>query len=386
MVVLVALAVTELLHQPCWRVADVQRNFLGAVFAHVVAGRVECGVGRIGFRRGGEIDGQLGECEFAFGAAQSIEGFPRIDRHLQGARIGEADVLHGHARQAARKIARVGAAIEHPRQPVQRRIRIRAAHAFVQRRDLVVELFAALVEAARAVGQYLFERRFGNRAALARQVGGDLEEGQATTHVAVGSGGDQVHEVVADLQFAVTEAALFEQCTPEGDRDVVRGYGFHHVHAASRQQRGIQLEGRILGGGADENDRAALDVRQERILLHLVEAMHLVNEQHGTASGGEALGGLGQHFPYLGETAEDRGNSLELGVRVLREQQGQRGLAAARRAPQDHRMHVAGLDALAQRGTGREQAALADHFVERARPHAFGERTQVVGVDAQQIG
>jgi hypothetical protein len=33
--------------------------------------------------------------------------FPSIDRHLQGARIGEADVLHGHAGQAARKIARV---------------------------------------------------------------------------------------------------------------------------------------------------------------------------------------------------------------------------------------------------------------------------------------
>jgi hypothetical protein len=45
------------------------------------------------------------------------------------------------------------------------------------------------------------------------------------------------------------------------------------MHAAARKQCGIQLERRVLGGGADEDDDAALDMRQERILLRLVEAV-----------------------------------------------------------------------------------------------------------------
>ena len=49
-------------------------------------------------------------------------------------------------------------------------------------------------------------------------------------------------------------------------------------------------------------------------------------------------------------------------------------------------MHVAGFDRAAQRGARCEQAALADHLVERARPHALGERTQRVAIDAQQVG
>ena len=49
-------------------------------------------------------------------------------------------------------------------------------------------------------------------------------------------------------------------------------------------------------------------------------------------------------------------------------------------------MHAAGFDRAAQRRAGREQAALADHLVERARPHALGERAQRVAVDAQQVG
>jgi hypothetical protein len=49
-------------------------------------------------------------------------------------------------------------------------------------------------------------------------------------------------------------------------------------------------------------------------------------------------------------------------------------------------MHAAGLDRTPQRGTGREQPALADHLVEGARAHALGERAQFIAVDVQQVG
>lgn len=49
-------------------------------------------------------------------------------------------------------------------------------------------------------------------------------------------------------------------------------------------------------------------------------------------------------------------------------------------------MHMPGFDRAPQRAARRQQAALADHFVQGARAHALGQRTQVVLVDAQQVG
>ena len=46
----------------------------------------------------------------------------------------------------------------------------------------------------------------------------------------------------------------------------------------------IDLERRILGGRADEGQRAVLDIRQKGVLLRLVEAMHLIEKQHASAA------------------------------------------------------------------------------------------------------
>ena len=59
------------------------------------------------------------------------------------------------------------------------------------------------------------------------------------------------------------------------------GQSAQHVNARARQQRVVELERRVLGGRADEHERAVLDPRQKCVLLRLVEAMHLVEEQHG---------------------------------------------------------------------------------------------------------
>ena len=65
--------------------------------------------------------------------------------------------------------------------------------------------------------------------------------------------------------------------------------GLEHVDARPRQQRIVHLEGGIFRGRADENQGAVLDVRQEGVLLGLVEAMHLVEEQHGVARAPQAF-------------------------------------------------------------------------------------------------
>ena len=55
-------------------------------------------------------------------------------------------------------------------------------------------------------------------------------------------------------------------------------------HPRARQQRGVEFEGRILGGRADEDDRAVLHDRQKAVLLGAVEAMDLVDEKQRLAT------------------------------------------------------------------------------------------------------
>jgi hypothetical protein len=84
-------------------------------------------------------------------------------------------------------------------------------------------------------------------------------------------------------------------------------------------------------------------MRQEGILLRLVEPVHLVDEQQCALARLEARLGLGEHAAHLGQARHDRRHRLEARLRIARQQQRQRGLAATRRAPQHHRMQTPGL-------------------------------------------
>ena len=55
-------------------------------------------------------------------------------------------------------------------------------------------------------------------------------------------------------------------------------------HPRARQKRGVELEGRVLGGRADQDDGAVLHDRQEAVLLGAVEAMDLVDEEQRLAA------------------------------------------------------------------------------------------------------
>ena len=64
----------------------------------------------------------------------------------------------------------------------------------------------------------------------------------------------------------------------------------------------------------------------------------------------------------------------ELGVECVCHQARERRLAHARRAPQDHRMQPAGVNATRSGLPGAQQVPLSDHLVDRARPQPLGER------------
>ena len=91
------------------------------------------------------------------------------------------------------------------------------------------------------------------------------------------------------------EAVLrVDERTADDSRDVLVGQGLEAPDAHPRQQGGVHFEVGVLGGRPDQRDRAVLDVWQEGVLLGLVEAMDLVEEQdRPRPMQGESLLGLG---------------------------------------------------------------------------------------------
>ena len=65
----------------------------------------------------------------------------------------------------------------------------------------------------------------------------------------------------------------------EDDDELVLGQRGQLDHRAAREQRGVHLEVRVLGRRADQRHEPVLDRVQHRVLLRLVEAVDLVDEE-----------------------------------------------------------------------------------------------------------
>jgi hypothetical protein len=140
------------------------------------------------------------------------------------------------------------------------------------------------------------------------------------------------------------------------------------------EQRGVELEAGVLGGRADQGHRAALDEGQEAVLLGAVEAVNLVDEEHGPSAPGRQRVGLGEDLLEVGNAREHRADRDEPHPDRVGQEPGDAGLAGARRAPQDHRGELAGRDHPADRAIGPGEVLLADHLAQRLRPQPVGER------------
>ena len=81
------------------------------------------------------------------------------------------------------------------------RVRIGAAHRLVQRRDLVVELLAALVEAAAAAGgdfAHLFDRDGRAAVAFLGEIRGHLEHAERAARIAIAAMRERDQRLVVD--------------------------------------------------------------------------------------------------------------------------------------------------------------------------------------------
>ena len=214
--------------------------------------------------------------------------------------------------------------------------------------------------------------REGNRA---------FEHVECRPRIAAGQRHEVIEGLVGHVDATVRAEAAGQSAFRVGDRatddgrDVLVGQLFEPPDPHPRQERGVDLEVRILGCCPDQRDRAVLDVRQQGILLRLVEAVDLVEEEdRALAVEREPLLRLGDRAPDVGDTGHHRAHRRELGADLRREQAGQAGLAGARRSPQQQRREVAAGDAPAQRSALADEVLLPDELLEVPRAHPGRER------------
>jgi hypothetical protein len=174
----------------------------------------------------------------------------------------------------------------------------------VEGADQVVVLLAALVVEERlALGGVPDEggREPAPPVGGRGQRGGDLQDVERRPRVAVGEPGDQGQRVVLGVDRLRPEPPLAVGERPAEDHaDLVLAEALEDVDPAAGEERRDDLEGRVLGRRADQDDRAPLDVGQEGVLLGLVEAVDLVHEQdRALAAGRQAVLGGGDDRPDL---------------------------------------------------------------------------------------
>ena len=108
---------------------------------------------------------------------------------------------------------------------------------------------------------------------------GALERSERGARVAAGALGEQGERLVIDRRRVGDASLRVGQRSIEQQPDVVRRERAKLVDLRPREQRRVDLEVRVLGRRPDQGDEALLNRGQQRILLGLVEAVDLVQEE-----------------------------------------------------------------------------------------------------------
>ena len=165
------------------------------------------------------------------------------------------------------------------------------------------------------------------------------------------------------------------------------GQRLEHIDAAARQKRRDDLERRILRSRADQANVALFDVRQERILLGLVEAVNLVDENDGARSILSRPLRIGHDLLDFLDAGQHRGELDELRLGHACDDLRQRSLTRPRRTPEDERADIVALQLGTQRLPGRDQVLLANKLIQRPRPHTISQwPSAIAGVVAARNG
>jgi hypothetical protein len=168
------------------------------------------------------------------------------------------------------------------------------------------------------------------------------------------------------------------EAPPNDGRELLGRKRLELVQLRPGEQRRIDLVVRVLGRRADQRHEAFLDRRQERVLLCLVEAVDLVEEENRPlARRAEPLPGAREHLANVLHRRRDGRELLERGARGGSDDPCERRLPRPRRPVEDRGAHAVVGDRRTQHRALAEHVGLADEFVERARPQTLRERCDV---------
>src|SRR5439155_2549292 len=137
---------------------------------------------------------------------------------------------------------------------------------------------------------------------------------------------------------------------------------------------GVHFERRVLRRRAEEDDVAVLDVREDDVLLRLVEAVDLVDEEDGALVREAAdLARFLDELSKLRDAARHGGDPDEARLRHARRDRREGRLPGPRRSPQDHRRDLPRVERLSQEAALADDVLLPDELREVTRPHARRE-------------
>ena len=342
-----------------------------AALAHVLGRLADRDVRRVRLRRAREVDRGLREVQPRLRQADVLDRLRRRDRDEQRLRVGVADVLGREHDHAPHDEARVLAALEHRREVVDRRLHVARARRLDPGRDEVV--VARRRPCRRRAAACAPRRRRGApraRTPSARAVSTDSSRmfsalrASPPARVAISSstsGGTSASSAAAPRRTTSTQRL-----------DRVR---LELVDLRAREQRRVHLEVRVLGRRADQRHEALLDAGQQRVLLRLVEAVDLVEEEdRPPAARAEPLA-----RPLRAPRARSRPSPRPPRAPRTRRRSSARRSARASSCPS----RAARRGSSTARGPARSRAAargparhvlLADEVVERRRPQPLRER------------
>ena len=338
--------------------------------------------GRAGvrLRGGGDVGRGLGEDDLGFRHADTFHGQESVGRNHCSHGVCIAHVLGGADHDTAGDKLDVFAGGKHAGQIVDGGVRIGAAHGLDEGAHGVVVVIAVLVVA---------------HGALLDALGGDVEgDVNATVRVAVGGEDRELDGVEGRAGVAIccireeftgvvvdpgVEGADAFPCVREGavdeGRDVLAGERLQLEDAGTGDQRAVDLEVRVFGSRADEDHRAVLDEREEIVLLRLVEAVDLIDEEDGLpAVATVVLLRAGDDLLEVLLSGDGGVHLLEVGLRGVRDDLREGRFAGARRAVKDEGAELVGLDRTVEQGAWGDDLLLADDFVEGFRTHTGGQR------------
>ena len=363
-------------------ILQLTRNRAGIAAADVLHGGVDRHIGGVGLRRVADQDHRVRQRDPRFRQADRLGDIDAGFHDRDQLRIGEPDVLAGADHQSAAGRGQV-AGFEKPAEIVNGGVGIGAAHTFLKGGNDIVMLVAVLVVAHGAALNKLLDRLERDVLLAVFLVGGDRRQLQGIhrlAHVAAAAGGD----LGGAAFFQGNGNALFlpqQLCgSVNGAFHLGRRHALELKDRRAAEDRVVNIEIRILGGGGDQGDAAVFNVFKEHLLLLFIEILDLVQIEQDAVHAGKGV--------QLGDDRLDisgrSGGAVEFFKRFIRfvcDIGRQRGLADAGRTVENQIRHDAALDYLAQGLAGAEQVLLPDDIVERRRTETVSQRLHNITSD-----